>query len=70
MSPEEELATATWRKATASGGTGGNCVEVAPLSGGRVAVRHSKDRSGPALVFTESEWAAFKDGMSKGEFDF
>jgi Domain of unknown function (DUF397) len=70
MSPEEELATAAWRKAKASGGTGGNCVEVAPLSGGQVAVRDSKDRSGPALVFTASEWAAFKDGMSKGEFDF
>ncbi|MEU6792379.1 DUF397 domain-containing protein [Nonomuraea wenchangensis] len=70
MTPEEELASATWRKATASGGTGGDCVEVAPLDGGRVAVRDSKDRSGPALVFTASEWAAFKDGISKGEFDF
>ncbi|MER7362187.1 DUF397 domain-containing protein [Nonomuraea wenchangensis] len=70
MTPEEELASAAWRKATASGGTGGDCVEVAPLDGGRVAVRDSKDRSGPALVFTASEWAAFKDGISKGEFDF
>ncbi|MEU4511562.1 DUF397 domain-containing protein [Nonomuraea wenchangensis] len=70
MTPEEELASAAWRKATASGGTGGDCVEVAPLDGGRVAVRDSKDRSGPALVFTASEWAAFKDGMSRGEFDF
>ncbi|MFC4015786.1 DUF397 domain-containing protein [Nonomuraea purpurea] len=67
---DKELTTAAWRKATASGGNQGNCVEVAPLSGGRVAVRHSKDRSGPALVFTESEWTAFRDGMSKGEFDF
>ncbi|MEU7863459.1 DUF397 domain-containing protein [Nonomuraea sp. NPDC049141] len=70
MTPEQELATAAWRKATASGGTGGNCVEVAPLTGGRVAVRDSKDRSRHALVFTEAEWAAFRDGMSKGEFDF
>jgi hypothetical protein len=29
---ENELATAAWRKATASGGTGGDCVEVAPLT--------------------------------------
>lgn len=67
---EDELATAAWRKATASGGTGGDCVEVAPLSQGRVAVRDSKNRSGPVLVFTASEWAAFRDGITKGEFDF
>ncbi|WP_436975568.1 DUF397 domain-containing protein [Nonomuraea angiospora] len=42
-----------------------------PLSGGRVAMRDSKDKdAGPVLVFTGSEWAAFKGGMSKGEFDF
>ncbi|MDP4511956.1 MULTISPECIES: DUF397 domain-containing protein [unclassified Nonomuraea] len=67
---EEELATAAWRKAKASGGTGGDCVEVAPLGGGRVGVRHSRHPEGPALIFTKSEWDAFKDGMSKGEFDF
>ncbi|MDX3104085.1 DUF397 domain-containing protein [Nonomuraea angiospora] len=71
MPSSEELKDAKWRKARASGGNGGDCVEVAPLSVGRVAVRDSKDRGeGPALVFTASEWAAFKDGMSKGEFDF
>ncbi|MEV4103109.1 DUF397 domain-containing protein [Nonomuraea sp. NPDC049649] len=67
---ENELATAAWRKATASGGTGGDCVEVAPLSQGRVAIRDSKNPSGPVLVFTASEWDAFKDGVSKGEFNF
>jgi hypothetical protein len=70
MKSDDELATAAWRKATASGSNGGSCVEVAPLSGGRVGVRDSKDRGGPALVFTASEWAAFRNGMSKGEFDF
>ncbi|TDE56839.1 DUF397 domain-containing protein [Nonomuraea mesophila] len=70
MVHEEELATAVWRKALASGGTGGNCVEVAPLSGGRVAVRDSKNRGGPALTFTAAEWAAFKNGVINGEFDF
>ncbi|MCA2220879.1 DUF397 domain-containing protein [Nonomuraea aurantiaca] len=67
---DEELSGATWRKATASGGTGGNCVEVAPLSGGRVGVRHSQHPDGPVLVYTKAEWDAFRDGMSKGEFDF
>ncbi|MEV4574767.1 DUF397 domain-containing protein [Nonomuraea jabiensis] len=71
MPNSEELKDAKWRKARASGGNGGDCVEVAPLSGGCVAVRDSKDKdAGPVLVFTGSEWAAFKDGMSKGEFDF
>ncbi len=57
-----------WRKASAST-TNGNCVEVAPLPGGGVAVRDSKDPQGPQLRFTAGEWAAFADGMSKGEFN-
>ncbi len=56
-----------WRKASAS--ANGSCVEVAPLPDGGVAVRDSKDRSGPVLGFTRQEWAAFLDGMGKGEFD-
>jgi hypothetical protein len=57
----------TWRKASASGANG--CVEVAPLPGGGVAVRDSKDPQSPVLSFTRREWVAFLDGMSKGEFD-
>ncbi|MEV7009408.1 DUF397 domain-containing protein [Streptosporangium sp. NPDC051022] len=56
---DRELSEAVWVKSSFSGGNGGNCVEVAQLSGGRVGVRDSKDRSGPALVFTAGEWAAF-----------
>jgi hypothetical protein len=56
-----------WRKASASGATG--CVEVAPLPAGGVAVRDSKDVTGPVLEFTRVEWVAFLDGMAKGEFD-
>ena len=36
-----------WRKSSYSGNGGGNCVELA--AGGRVLVRDSQDRSGPAL---------------------
>jgi hypothetical protein len=32
-------------------------------------MRDSKDRSGPVLVFTRSEWQAFVDGVKSGEFD-
>ncbi|MEU4403527.1 DUF397 domain-containing protein [Streptosporangium sp. NPDC023963] len=56
---DHELSEAVWVKSSLSGGNGGNCVEVARLSGGRVGVRDSKDRSGPALVFTPGEWVAF-----------
>jgi hypothetical protein len=63
------LAEATWRKASRSNGNGGNnCVEVAFLDTG-VAVRDSKDRSGPALLFTQAEWTAFVDSAKEGEFD-
>ncbi|RCG22825.1 DUF397 domain-containing protein [Sphaerisporangium album] len=66
-----ELATAAWRTATKTSSNGGDCVEVAPLSGGRVALRDTKDKgTGPVHVFTPSEWDAFLDGAKKGEFDF
>ena len=58
----------TWRKAKASQ-SNGNCVEVAPIPGGGVAVRDSKDPDGPVLRFTAAEWAAFAEGVAAGEFD-
>jgi hypothetical protein len=55
-----------WRKSAASGANG--CVEVAFI-GGRVAIRDSKDRRGPVLLFTRTEWRAFLRGARDGEFD-
>jgi hypothetical protein len=46
-----------WRKSSYSGGQG-NCVEVAPLRDG-VAVRDSKNPSGPVLRFSANDWQAF-----------
>jgi hypothetical protein len=46
----------------------GDCVEVARLQDGRIAVRDSKDPGGPVLRFTPSEWAAFLGGVQNGEF--
>jgi Domain of unknown function (DUF397) len=60
--------TAPWIKSSYSGPTGGNCVEVACLSGGAVAVRSSRNPDGPALIFTRAEWDAFIDGARDGEF--
>ncbi|MEU6728286.1 DUF397 domain-containing protein [Nonomuraea wenchangensis] len=64
-----ELRAATWTKSSHSGSNGGNCVEIATLSGGRRGVRDSKNPTGPALVFTPGEWDAFVNGVKDGEFD-
>jgi hypothetical protein len=63
-----DLINAVWRKSSRSGGQG-NCVEVAVLGDGAVAVRDSKDPSGAVLVFTPAEWDAFIGGAKDGEFD-
>lgn len=65
-----ELATAAWRKATKSGDTGGNCIEVAPLSKGRVGIRDTERPNQAPYVVSASVWDAFLDGAKKGEFDF
>ncbi|HEY2960056.1 MAG TPA: DUF397 domain-containing protein [Actinomycetota bacterium] len=61
-----DLSRAMWRKSTRSYTNG--CVEVAFVDG-QVAVRDSKDPSGPVLVFTPFEWTAFLGGVRDREFD-
>ena len=58
----------SWRKSSFSMQNGA-CVELAPLPGGGVAVRDSKDPSGLVLRFTEAEWSAFCAGYEAGEFE-
>jgi hypothetical protein len=62
------LTDVTWIKSRYSGPTGGNCVEVAFLAGGEIAMRNSRHPSGPALIFTRAEWDAFLGGARDGEF--
>lgn len=52
-----DLPGVIWRKSSRSG-QGGDCVELAGLPG-VVAVRDSKDPSGPALAFPREAWRAF-----------
>ena len=59
---------ACWKKSRHSNAEG-NCVEVAALEGGGVALRNSRDPDGPALVYTPAEVAAFVAGAKGGEFD-
>jgi hypothetical protein len=58
----------SWTKSSLSF-SNGNCVEVAGLADGGVALRDSKHPGGPVLRFTPSEWDAFVGGVRNGEFD-
>jgi hypothetical protein len=64
-----DLTKAKWRKSSRSNANGGAYVEVAGNLRDVVAVRDSKDREGPVLVFTSDEWQAFTAGVRHGEFD-
>ena len=57
-----------WRKSSYSGGSGGDCVEVAKTADG-VLVRNSKRLDGEMITFTSSELGAFIAGCQAGEFD-
>jgi predicted secreted Zn-dependent protease len=61
-----DLASVEWRKSTRC--RDGNCVEVALLEH-QVAVRDSKDKRGPMLVFSSVEWQTFLAGVRNGEFE-
>jgi Domain of unknown function (DUF397) len=57
-----------WRKSSASNPSG-NCVELAELADGEIAVRNSRHPAGPILVYTRAEISAFILGARGGEFD-
>ncbi|MFD9395823.1 DUF397 domain-containing protein [Streptomyces sp. NPDC060000] len=56
----------TWRKSTHSGGSGGECLEVAPGHSTFVPVRDSKAPLGPKLVFRVEAWSAFVENLKVG----
>lgn len=62
-----DLTEARWVKSSKSGYLP-ECVEVADLGGGAVAIRDSENRDLPPLRFTAQEWTAFREGVREGEF--
>jgi hypothetical protein len=72
MAAADPLAGLAWRKSSFSGGGdsgGGQCVEVATLPDGRIAVRNSNRRDAGAVFFTRTEMSAWVRGVKAGEFD-
>jgi hypothetical protein len=63
-----DLSDAAWRKSSHSGGSGGQCVEVAAITGPEtgLAVRDSKDTTGPVLAFGRQAWEAFAAEVKAG----
>ncbi|MDQ0792278.1 DUF397 domain-containing protein [Streptomyces sp. B1I3] len=66
--PANSLTGVEWTKSHHSNPSG-NCVEMALLPGGEVAVRNSRHPEGPALVYTPDEVRAFLAGVRDGDFD-
>jgi hypothetical protein len=65
---DPRLDQATWRKSRHSNPSG-NCVEIAALPGGTIAIRNSRHPAGPALICPRAEFAAFLAGARDGDFD-
>src|SRR5262249_36252487 len=59
--PRAELLHADWRK-SAHSNPSGNCVELARLPAGQVAVRNSRQPRGPVLICAPNAVAAFIHG--------
>ncbi|MGW1057923.1 DUF397 domain-containing protein [Micromonospora rubida] len=62
--PTPDLAAAHWFTSSRSTNNG-DCVECAALPD-VMAVRDSKDRSGPTLVFPSRQWSAFIAATASG----
>ena len=67
--PATGLGRISWLKSRHSNPSG-NCVEVACLPTGEIAVRNSRFPTGPVLLYTRAEIAAFLQGAKDGEFDY
>lgn len=67
LSSSAALSGVTWRRSSHSTAAN-NCVETAWPVAGRLAVRDSKNRHGPALLFTADAWTDFVRALSADAF--
>ena len=65
---DPQFDSVTWRKSQHSNPSG-NCVELAGLADGTVAIRNSRHPAGPALLCAPAEFSAFLAAARDGEFD-
>ncbi|MFF3820060.1 DUF397 domain-containing protein [Streptomyces bluensis] len=68
MTGQADISAANWVKSSFSSG-GDNCVEVAFGTADTVGVRDSKVVPGPLLAVTGEAFAAFLNGVKRGELD-
>lgn len=61
-----DLSEVTWLRAPDS--RPDDCLEIAKLPGGAIALRNPADPQGTVLRYTAAEWQAFADGVRDGEF--
>lgn len=57
-----------WRKASQSSSNGGECVELAALSG-KIFARDSKNPGGGVLAIGVDEMRVFVTGVKRGRYD-
>jgi hypothetical protein len=63
----DQLISAGWHKSSFSN-AGGNCIEVAVLSDGGVAVRDSKNRAAGSVSFSRAAMSVWLAGVKAGAF--
>jgi hypothetical protein len=63
-----ELGDVCWQKSWHSN-PNGECVELAALPTGEIAMRNSRFPAGPILLYTQGEITAFLAGAKDGAFD-
>ncbi|HLX47484.1 MAG TPA: DUF397 domain-containing protein [Streptosporangiaceae bacterium] len=64
----QDLAGVRWIKSSFSGHNG-ECVELAGLDDGHIALRNSNRPQDGVILFTRAEIAAWLQGAKHGEFD-
>lgn len=68
MIPQQEGNALHWRKSTRSGNSGGECVELALVSGGSLVIRDSKSPGAGVIVLDGRARAVFLTAIKVNRF--